>query len=48
VAQIAEREILDVVRAIETDEVTVTKSDPWDPLGRTDCPEFVTSTQSTR
>jgi hypothetical protein len=48
VAQIAEREILDVIRAIETGEVTVTRSDPWDAWGRTDCPEFVTLTRSTR
>ncbi len=40
--QIDEREILDVIRAIEAGAVTVTKSDPWNYEGN-DCPVFTTS-----
>jgi hypothetical protein len=38
---ISEREILDVIAAIESGAVTVVKDDVWDMGG---CPEFVTST----
>ena len=41
--QIEEREILDVIRAIEAGTIAVTKSDPWNYEGN-DCPVFTTST----
>src|SRR5262245_27423319 len=40
--QIDEREILEVIHAIESGVVSVTKSDPWNYEGN-DCPVFTTS-----
>jgi len=41
-SQINEREILDVIDAIESGTVAVIKSDPWNYEGN-DCPVFTTS-----